>query len=550
MNNIIDKKSAKYVLYARKSTEAKDKQVQSIDDQIRLMTAKAKREGLNIVAVLSEAKSGGKPGTRPEFKKMIDMIEKGKANGILTWKLDRLSRNPLDSGYLHQMMNDGKLVWIVANDRAYCEDDDIIFDVESSMDARYRKDLMKNVRRGLISKAEKGWYPSVPPTGYLNDMRNHTIILDPINAPLMRKVFDRWLSGAVTLQELADYAVELGIRTPKHKVVGGALLSKNGLRHILVNPFYTGKFRYDGRLYDGQHPAIISSEEYEKVQSLLGGLHNTRPQKDGLGFITKGMMRCAKCGYAVVVERTIKKYKNGTSKEYVYCHCSGKCKEFKCDQSGKMLAEDKVIEQIRNELAKYTIDPDFYKLAVEALAEEEQHRIDERDDSLRELRKEQDKKRVELDGLRRMRYTGELTDQAWFLEESDRIQSRIDELDKSIETVEMAMKDWRKVADQVFMFARYAKEDFDSGDPERMQYVMKMMGEELKLLDRTVVFTPSKYLIPIKKAVSKLKSNSETARTNDLQGSNDQNSSNNSLWWVARGSNPRPPRCKRGALAN
>lgn len=100
------------------------------------------------------------------------------------------------------------------------------------------------------------------------------------------------------------------------------------------------------------------------------------------------------------------------------------------------------------------------------------------------------------------------------------------------------------------MFARYAKEDFDSGDPERMQYVMKVMGEELKLLDRTVVLTPSKYLIPIKKAVSKLESNSETARTSDLQGSNDQNSSNNSLWWVARDSNPRLPRCKRDTLAN
>lgn len=49
------------------------------------------------------------------------------------------------------------------------------------------------------------------------------------------------------------------------------------------------------------------------------------------------------------------------------------------------------------------------------------------------------------------------------------------------------------------MFARYAKEDFDSGNPERMRHVMKALGAELKLLDRTVIFTPVKYLIPIKK---------------------------------------------------
>lgn len=532
----IDKKNVKYVLYARKSTEASDKQVQSIDDQIRIMKERAKREGLQIVKILSEAKSGGKPGMRPEFAKMIDMIENGEANGILAWKLDRISRNPLDSGYVHQMMNDGKIAWILTDGRDYCEDDDVIFDVESSMDARYRKDLMKNVRRGMFSKAEKGWKPGVPPTGYLNDRANRTIILDPVNGPLMRKVFDRWLTGTASLTDLTKYAKELGLRTPQHRERGGNPVSLNGLRHLLRNPFYTGKFKYGGRLYNGNHPALISDEEYDRVQRLLGGLHNTRPQKDELSFVTKGMLRCAKCGYAVVVERVTKKYKNGTSKEYVYCHCSGKCKKFKCDQKSVNTPEKEILDQVRNELTKYTIDPNFYKLAIEALAEEEQQRVSERDMRLKELRKEQDRKHSELDGLRRMRYTGELTDQVWFMNESEKIQARIDELEKNINTVETAVKDWRKYADQAFMFARYAKEDFDSGDPGRMQYVMKALAE-LKLLDRTVLFTPIKYLIPIKKAVSEMKSKSETDPTHILQGSNDLSGFNSKLWWSARDSN-------------
>ena len=243
------------------------------------------------------------------------------------------------------------------------------------------------------------------------------------------------------------------------------------------------------------------------------------------------MLRCAKCGYAVVVERVTKKYKNGTSKEYVYCHCSGKCKKFKCDQKSINVPEQEILRQIRKELAKYTIAPEFYKLAIEALAEEEQQRVNERDSRLQELKKEQDKKRSELDGLRRMRYTGELPDQVWFMEESKRIQDRIDELEKNINTIETALKDWRKYADQAFMFARYAKEDFDSGDPERMRYVMKALGAELKLLDRTVIFTPVKYLIPIKKAVSEMNNNSETDPTRILQGSNDHSGSNSKLWW-------------------
>lgn len=527
----IDKRNVKYVLYARKSTEASDKQVQSIDDQIRLMKARAERDGLQIVAVLHEAKSGGKPGTRPEFANMISMLEGGEANGILAWKLDRISRNPLDSGYVHQMMNDGKIAWILTDGRDYCEDDDVIFDVESSMDARYRKDLMKNVRRGMFSKAEKGWKPGMAPTGYLNDRVNRTIILDPVNGPLVQKVFERWLTGTVSLAGLLRYTVDLGIRTPRRRERGGNYLTLNGLRSLLRNPFYTGKFKYGGRLYNGNHPALISDEQYDRAQQLLGGLHNTRPQKDELQFITKGMLRCAKCGYAVVVERTIKKYKNGTSKEYVYCHCSGKCKTIRCDQRNLMIPEHEALRQIGEEISKYTIDPDFYNLAIEALAEEEQKQIDKRDSRLKELRKEQDRWRSELDGLRRMRYRGELTDQVWFLEESKRIQSAIENLEKNIRAADTAFKDWRKYADQVFMFARYAKEDFDSGDPERMQYVMEALGTKLELLDRTVIFTPIKYLIPIKKAVSEMASNSETARTLTVQGSKDRFVLNSELWW-------------------
>lgn len=86
------------------------------------------------------------------------------------------------------------------------------------------------------------------------------------------------------------------------------------------------------------------------------------------------------------------------------------------------------------------------------------------------------------------------------------------------------------------MFARYAKGDFDSGDPERMRYVMKALAE-LKLLDRTVLFTPIKYLIPIKKAVSEMTSNSETDPTRILLGSNDHSGSNSKLWWSVRDSN-------------
>lgn len=518
LNRKLDKKSCKYVLYARKSTEAKDKQVQSIDDQIRLMKARAKREGLVIVKVIHEAKSGGIPGIRDGYNEMIQMINDGKVNGILAWKLDRISRNPQDSGYVHQMMNDGRLAWILTDGRDYCEDDDVIFDVESSMDARFRKDLMKGVRRGLKSKAEKGWRPHMTPVGYLNDRTDKTIVPDPDMWDLARMVFDKYLTGVISPARLTDYAKKIGLRTHRRRKIGGKPLSESGIRSMLTNIFYTGKYYYetaDGRkkLMDGNHPPMITMEERERILELLGGKHNNRPQKDLYGYLFRGALTCANCGFAIVTEKHKKTYKDGRVHEFVHCRCSGKCKDFDCPQSHIYIPEKELVEQVKAELAKYTIDQRFFDLAIEALAEEEDKRIAGQEEKIRNLRQQEDTKKNELSGLRRMRYSGEIKDQAWFMEESDNLEGQISAIQESIRRVEVAEKRWRDIANDVFMFARYAKEDFDSDSLERKQYVLKALGAELKLSGRTIIFSPIKYLIPIEKAVKMMHSETESVRT-------------------------------------
>lgn len=73
-------------------------------------------------------------------------------------------------------------------------------------------------------------------------------------------------------------------------------------------------------------------------------------------------------------------------------------------------------------LAKYTIDQEFFDLAIQALAEEEDRRIAGQEKKIRELRRQEDTKKNELSGLRRMCYSGEIKDQAWFMEESDSLE--------------------------------------------------------------------------------------------------------------------------------
>jgi DNA invertase Pin-like site-specific DNA recombinase len=93
MNNTEEK--IVYFLYARKSSESEDRQVQSIEDQTKRMKDLAKSLGITIKEVLTEAKTAKKPYCRPVFTEMLERIEKGEAQGILCWQINRLSRNPI-----------------------------------------------------------------------------------------------------------------------------------------------------------------------------------------------------------------------------------------------------------------------------------------------------------------------------------------------------------------------------------------------------------------------------------------------------------------------
>ncbi len=74
----------KYIAYCRKSTDEKDKQVLSIEAQIAELREFAKRDSLEIVEFIMEAKTAKTPG-REQFAEVLKKIEKGHAQGILSW---------------------------------------------------------------------------------------------------------------------------------------------------------------------------------------------------------------------------------------------------------------------------------------------------------------------------------------------------------------------------------------------------------------------------------------------------------------------------------
>jgi len=87
---------------------------------------------------------------------MLEQIENGEADGILCWQINRLSRNPIDSGKLSWLLQQGTLKSIQTVDRQYLPDDNVLlFNVESGMANQYIIDSKRKVSIGAQKQTSK-----------------------------------------------------------------------------------------------------------------------------------------------------------------------------------------------------------------------------------------------------------------------------------------------------------------------------------------------------------------------------------------------------------
>ena len=130
----------KYILYARKSSEDKSKQILSLESQVSEMNKLASSLGLEISLTYNESKSAKLPNNRPLFLEMVKLLENNGSEdyGIICWKIDRLSRNPIDSGKIQWLLQQGKIKAIQTSDRQYLPSDNVLLlNIEGSMANQY-----------------------------------------------------------------------------------------------------------------------------------------------------------------------------------------------------------------------------------------------------------------------------------------------------------------------------------------------------------------------------------------------------------------------------
>ena len=464
----------KYFVYTRKSTESDERQALSIPAQVRELKEFAVDKDLEIYEIFEESKSASKPNNRPEFTQMIERIKAKECQRILCWHTNRLSRNPMESGIIMQMLSDGQLLEILTPQKSitYENANDILLGVEFGANSQFSRDLSYNTKRGLREKVLRGEWPTYAPPFYINVGRKKgekNIAPNPNNYEYYERLIDEIINHRIPAEHAHKILKDWGVKSKR-----GNPLSRNAVIRLLRNPVYYGWFEYKGmEPRKGAWKPLVRKEKWDKLQKVLDDKSKPTQSKHNLPF--RKQIVCAKCGYTVVPYRKIKP----SGKVYTYYGCSkrgGNCSNSPITQKD---LEQQIIEHIQKiKLDEETLNT-LKTMAKEKLGEELKYEFNKRDD----YEKEYQEVSEHLSELLSLRVGKEINAEE-YQEAKEPLVVRKEELEELKDAVKFNKEDIYKQLELFFENCFNLEELFINGTFEEKSQLVHTISENLTLNDK------------------------------------------------------------------
>lgn len=294
-----------FFAYIRVSTQRQGEKGSSLVEQRDAISQFAVRNGLVISEWFEEMETAAKQG-RKQFSRMMRLLARRKARGVIFHKIDRGARNLKDWNDIQELIESGIDVRFAHESLdMQTRGGRLTADLLAVIASDYIRNLRDEVRKGMRGRLKQGLYPLQAPLGYLDQGGGKPKISDPIRAPLVRQAFELYATGTYGLHALEAEMYRRGLRNRRGNKVSVARLSE-----MLRRTFYVGIIEMKGAFYPGIHEPLINRAHFDRVQNVLDGKLTARPQRHD--FLFRRMIRCNICGRSLIGER---------QKGHVYYRC-------------------------------------------------------------------------------------------------------------------------------------------------------------------------------------------------------------------------------------
>ena len=266
---------------------------------------------------------------RPDFKRLIGLVDSGDIGIIIVKDLSRLGREYLQTGYYTEVVFPSHDVRFIAiNDGIDSTDGENEFaPFKNIINEWYARDISRKIKTIRKISAERGEYVNGrPPYGYIRNPEHHNhLIPDWDTAPVVKRIFDMCVSGKGCI-EIAGILKDEKIPRPSSYHLDKDGFNKadqddenrfdwcqRSVRDILMNPVYIGhlfSLRETTRSFKDKRPvkipeeqwikcynnheAIVTEEVFRIAQSRVAVKRPRNPAS--AKNIYRGLMVCADCG--------------------------------------------------------------------------------------------------------------------------------------------------------------------------------------------------------------------------------------------------------------
>ncbi|WP_328702060.1 recombinase family protein [Alicyclobacillus fructus] len=414
-------------LYLRVSTEEQATAGHSLREQEEQLLEYARTNGFDRYELYCDDGFSAKSLNRPAMERLRADIRAGKVMGVVTTRIDRLTRSVGDFARLVEEMNQHGVFYrstrqnfeiSTAMGRLVAQMLSVIAEFEREM-------IAERVHENLLAMAQRGELATKPPFGYR--LANGRLAPDPREARWVREGARLLLNGA-SPREVAMQFNALGVRTKT-----GRLWTDRTVRTLFSNPALAGIAIWNRRKtqgarrterepeewvrVEGAHEAILSREEFEALCRLLEKRRELRPRSQGSKRPLAGLVRCGFCGSPMYASWQITHRAGQRVKRPIY-RCGryvtgGGCTPNQVDAEAlERLVLDELLRRARPELERLAS-------AYRADANADEWRMAKR------------KRRVALSNLARLAEayaSGVVSDEA-FVREQERLLRVLDECD-------------------------------------------------------------------------------------------------------------------------